>query len=117
MSSTAFPSATPAGWYQDPTSGRQRYWDGSQWTNHFSDSTASPSAVGSGLVTAGWITAFFMPLVGFVIGLVIMNRDKANKNGLRIVLTATGVFVLELLVLMSSAASSSSSAMAIHLVA
>jgi len=25
---------TPAGWYDDG-SGRQRYWDGSQWTEHF----------------------------------------------------------------------------------
>jgi hypothetical protein len=27
---------TPAGWYDDPASpGRRRYWDGSQWTDHY----------------------------------------------------------------------------------
>jgi len=26
---------TPPGWYPTPD-GRQRYWDGSQWTQHFS---------------------------------------------------------------------------------
>src|SRR5690606_10346314 len=28
--------STPAGWYDDG-SGRQRWWDGTQWTDHFAD--------------------------------------------------------------------------------
>ncbi len=34
---------TPAGWYDDG-SGRQRYWDGAQWTEHFAPAAAPPSA-------------------------------------------------------------------------
>jgi hypothetical protein len=33
---------TPAGWYDDG-SGRQRWWDGQQWTEHFAPEAAAPS--------------------------------------------------------------------------
>ena len=33
------PKSAPPGWYPTPD-GRQRYWDGGQWTNHFT--TAAP---------------------------------------------------------------------------
>ncbi|WP_091030359.1 DUF2510 domain-containing protein [Microbacterium oxydans] len=37
-------STTPAGWYDDG-SGRQRWWDGEQWTEHFApDATAAADA-------------------------------------------------------------------------
>jgi uncharacterized protein YbjQ (UPF0145 family) len=35
----------PPGWFQDPAgSGRMRYWDGTQWTEHYQDATAAPQA-------------------------------------------------------------------------
>lgn len=41
----------PAGWYPDPQDGaRQRYWDGTAWTEHTAD--GSPQAAGSGTVGA-----------------------------------------------------------------
>ena len=43
---------TPAGWYPDTGgSGRMRYWDGTRWTDHFSDGTASSAAAQT---PAGW---------------------------------------------------------------
>lgn len=33
---------TPAGWYDDG-SGRQRWWDGQQWTEHFAPEAAAPA--------------------------------------------------------------------------
>lgn len=41
---------TPAGWYPQ-NDGRQRYWDGEKWTEHFADAAqqqqAAPAAVGA----------------------------------------------------------------------
>lgn len=41
---------TPAGWYPDPNgTQQQRYWDGSQWTEHYAAPSggAAPAAAGS----------------------------------------------------------------------
>jgi hypothetical protein len=36
MTSPHGTGTTPAGWYADPSgSGQQRYWDGTQWTEHY----------------------------------------------------------------------------------
>lgn len=35
--------STPAGWYDDG-SGRQRWWDGQNWSEHYADSTPDPFA-------------------------------------------------------------------------
>lgn len=35
--------STPAGWYDDG-SGRQRWWDGQQWTDNYADQQAAPAA-------------------------------------------------------------------------
>ncbi|KAA0959401.1 DUF2510 domain-containing protein [Microbacterium sp. ANT_H45B] len=44
---------TPAGWYDDG-SGRQRWWDGTQWTEHFAPLAAeAPAADTSGSDTTG----------------------------------------------------------------
>jgi hypothetical protein len=37
------PPATPAGWYPDPSgSGRQRWWDGHQWTDQLQPPSGGP---------------------------------------------------------------------------
>lgn len=47
---TAGPSQTPPpGWYPDPEgSGRQRWWNGNDWTTHFQDAPAGAPAPGWG---------------------------------------------------------------------
>ena len=37
--------STPAGWYPQDD-GRQRYWDGTQWTEHFAPGAAAGAAPG-----------------------------------------------------------------------
>jgi hypothetical protein len=52
-------SATPAGWYPQ-NDGRQRYWDGDQWTDHFAPGTgagpadAAPEALISDVSKRPW---------------------------------------------------------------
>lgn len=38
--------ATPAGWYDDPAGGqRKRWWDGAQWTEHYSEPYSATASV------------------------------------------------------------------------
>lgn len=46
--------ATAAGWYDDG-SGRQRWWDGSQWTDQFQSAAPAPSTPASAAQPTGII--------------------------------------------------------------
>jgi Protein of unknown function (DUF2510) len=72
----------PAAWYADPENpSGMRYWDGRQWTEHRTDYLAAPPKpkTSEGMVAAGYITSFMLPMVGVVIGIILMNRD--NRHG------------------------------------
>ena len=63
----------PAGWYFDVSSGRQRWWDGRAWTEHFA--LAAPpvrASTGSGAapLVLGLI-GFFLTPIPFFIGLLV----------------------------------------------
>jgi hypothetical protein len=45
-------STTPAGWYDDGT-GRQRWWDGQQWTDHYAPEAAAEGSEASAAEGAG----------------------------------------------------------------
>jgi hypothetical protein len=63
--------STPAGWYDDG-SGRQRWWDGTQWTDHFADapraggdlSQSAAGSQGAPVVAAPPAAAFAAPAAG-----------------------------------------------------
>lgn len=91
---------SPAGWYPD-TTGRpqQRYWDGSQWTTHFAPPTPAPDpGRSSGLYALGLITAIFIPVIGFILGIVLVAR-RQDTAGLIVVVVSIVMGVLALLVL------------------
>ena len=62
----------PAGWYYDQTSGRQRWWDGTQWTENFA--VAAPAGPTNGVAIAAFIlglVGFFLTPIPFFIGLFL----------------------------------------------
>jgi hypothetical protein len=78
---TADDGLPPAAWYQDPeNAGGMRYWDGGRWTEHRTDYLAAPAPkpVSDGLVAAGYIFAFLIPVVGVVIGVIVMGRKNSH---------------------------------------
>ena len=83
----------PAAWYADPENPQgMRYWDGARWTENRTDYLAAPpkKEVGEGMVAAGYLTSFLFPIVGVVIGIILMNRD--NRHG-RWILGLSMVFI------------------------
>lgn len=92
----------PAGWYDDPDGGGgQRFFDGAVWTENRTAPLpdAPPPSNGStgkkqeadGVIITGYILAVLMPLIGFIIGLTQINK---NRHGLWIVLASIVVFFL-----------------------
>ena len=96
--------STPAGWYPDPHyAGTQRWWDGSQWTEHRhppAPVAAHPDGAdprNDGLVQIGYLTAIIIPIVGLLIGLTLLSRQDRRGGGvvmLSLVIGAVAVAVL-----------------------
>jgi hypothetical protein len=81
--------AAPPGWYPDPKmADTRRYWNGESWSEHVAPAPPAvtyvatvPGGVSPGLEAAGWLTAIAMPLVGFIIGLVVVGKPAPNRGG------------------------------------
>lgn len=99
-------SVPDPGFYPDPNDPKvERYWDGRRWTE-----SRQPIAVGaaptstasgekqqeaSGIIIAGYIFAVLMPIVGFILGLTQVNR---NRHGIWVVVVSVVAFVVWLAV-------------------
>ncbi|WP_375399251.1 DUF2510 domain-containing protein [uncultured Amnibacterium sp.] len=81
----------PAGWFPDPSgSGRQRYWDGTAWTEHTAETrpAAAPAAIEQPPLPDGarvntlwaWLLAF-LPLVT-LISLPLLDLQAFIQNSL-----------------------------------
>lgn len=83
------------GWYPAPNEhATQRYWNGEAWTE---DRAPLEVKDDGGLIVAGWVCAFLFPLVGFIIGLVLMGKGRGD--GAAIVLSSIAVTILGFLLL------------------
>ena len=89
-------SLPPPGWYQDPQGLGQRYWDGSRWTERqVVPGQALPveKDLQSGLKTAGFILAVVMPIFGFIIGIVLLAKERVGP-GLAVMATSVLAFLV-----------------------
>lgn len=78
-------------------SGTQGYWDGAKWTEQVvpmapSTTGAAAHAVSSRVETIGWIAAILMPIVGFIIGIVMLGKGQGRGVGM-IVLALVAFYV------------------------
>lgn len=83
---------TPAGWYPDPSTGGQRYWDGTAWTNNTTPAPAQPYTAPAPAkkktpawvwVIAGVIGTIVLAFGGCVafVGSVASNIDSSETTG------------------------------------
>ena len=84
----------------------RRYWDGNAWTDHRAPAEAPPAPAGpidgrtgkptdsTGLIIAGLITACLIPLVGFIIGIVLLARGRAVGAGVTCLILSVIAFVI-----------------------
>lgn len=98
-----------AGWYPHPSMvDTQRYWDGQRWTDHIAPATpardyefdAALAQAGAppehgGLVAAGYITALLLPLVGFIIGIVLLWKRPGHGVAAMVLSVMAFVFWFE----------------------
>jgi hypothetical protein len=85
----------PAGWYPDPDQAQtQRYWTGQQWTDQRAPMSPAPERDrGAGaLVVIGYITAFVIPIIGFILGIVLLVRRQTG-HGIAVFLISIAVGV------------------------
>lgn len=78
--------------------GTQRYWDGSQWTDHIAPGAGlptpeQPANVSEGLLAAGWVTALLLPIIGFVIGCVVVSKRPGQGVGMLVLSVLSVVFI------------------------
>lgn len=105
MSLPDSPPPTPhlpaAGWYPDNRQPHTvRYWDGRAWTEQTAPAVPAQAPVNhwaaqaadANLVTAGQIAAVFIPIVGFIIGIVLATRG--NGKGAWIMIGSVGAALI-----------------------
>ncbi len=102
------PSAPGPGFYPDPNDPQvERYWDGKKWTESRQPIRRAPGEKeqdASGVIIAGYIFAALMPLVGFIIGLTQINK---NRHGIWVVVASAAAFVIWLAIFSGDTANGS----------
>jgi hypothetical protein len=79
----------PPGWHPDPyVVNGQRYWDGSQWTEHRAQLPPAKQGASDSLVVAGYAIALLLPVIGaviaFIIGIILLAKDRVG-HGLAVI--------------------------------
>lgn len=97
----------PAGWYPHPTMAEtQRYWDGAAWTAHIApgvpDAYKRPQQVQvvkiaeadtRSLQAAAYVFAILLPIVGFILGIVLLAKGKTGPGAAAMILALLTFFI------------------------
>lgn len=89
MSDTQHTGPLPdPGWYPDKN-GAVRWWDGTAWSNRVRvpqpvPATKPTEGTDSALVLFGWLTTFLMPLIGFILGIVVIAKNDLQGIGMMV---------------------------------
>jgi hypothetical protein len=83
------------GWKPDPKDpSRLRYWKGGYWTQLYAqpnpDGEPTPiqvSSGSSGLVEIGYLTSVLLPIVGAIIGIVLLTKSE-DEHGTRVLIAS-----------------------------
>jgi hypothetical protein len=72
------------GWYPTPDKTAERFYNGTTWTDSYRTPGAAVAVEAGGsptaVVTVGYVMAVIIPIVGFIMGLVLLgNNNPANK--------------------------------------
>lgn len=93
----------PPGWYAHPQMvDTLRYWDGAAWTEQVAPGASGVAArqtksTSETLSTAGWLSAFFVPIVGFIIGCVLLTKRPREAVGMMLLAIVMSVVWVRLL--------------------
>ncbi|MGH3345538.1 MAG: DUF2510 domain-containing protein [Nocardioides sp.] len=114
MTNTPAGPPPPAGWYPHPwMADTNRYWDGTAWTDHIApvavapppprDTSfdlgwsqrhpAPPEPDHGGLIVGGYVMAILLPLIGFIIGIVLLAKGKTGHGLGAMILSVIAFFV------------------------
>lgn len=90
--------APAAGWYDHPRmADTVRYWDGAKWTDNIapkgSVTNRGSSDDQTALVVIGLIGAIVFPFLGFIIGIVLMAKNKAGAGVACVLLSVIAFYV------------------------
>ena len=128
MNSESLPPP-PAGWYAEPGSGRQRWWDGSVWGDYAPVAQVAPPPPGYALAAPGQGTNGFaiaslvlgilwgyglLSVLAIIFGAVGLKQTRERNQGGRgmatagLVLGIVGASVALILIIIAAAAASSS---------
>jgi small-conductance mechanosensitive channel len=62
----------------------QGYWDGTRWTEHTAPMAQRPfvmpaQQVSDTMIGVGYVASLFLPIVGFVIGIVVLAKGGRSQ--------------------------------------
>jgi hypothetical protein len=100
-----------AGWHLTPDEKAERYYNGMTWTDSYRTPEAKATAADgspTGVVTVGYVMAVLFPIIGVIVGLVLLgNANPANKkHGGWVVLASVVAFVVWVAILTSASGGS-----------